>query len=58
MPPPTEDKVRLIVSDNNDKERTRADETYAKRIVETVMFGILGAIGLAVIGAILKLILI
>lgn len=49
-----EEQARL--RDAIDEERKRSDETYAIKMVEKIVFGALGVIALAVLGALLALV--
>lgn len=47
-------EVELEVDKRLDEEREKSDSRYAAKIVETAMFGFIGVLLLAVVGAILK----
>lgn len=59
----SEDKVNLIVSENNRKERDVSDRVYAPVVVKTILYSLMGTltggvvlgIGNAVIKSYLKL---
>lgn len=39
-----------------DAERKRADDSYATKLVETIVFGALGVVAVAVLGALIALV--
>lgn len=41
-----------------DKEREKSDKRYAMKLTETIVFALIGMIAIAVIGAIIRLVII
>lgn len=50
----TSDSTKLYVREEADKERQRSDEMYALKIIERIVYGMLGTVCLAVLYALLQ----
>jgi hypothetical protein len=50
-------KVQLFVGKENQKERQVSDDKYAIKLVEKIVFYMVGAAGIAVLGALLRLVI-
>ena len=51
-------KIELHIEKTHKQEREAADTRYAKKIVEKIVFYVVGAVGIAFLGALIKLTLI
>lgn len=56
MPTPEELQTELKLRDHLERERFVSDHKYAIKLVETIVFTLIGAIALGVIAAIIDLI--
>ena len=55
--PEIDPHIELHINEKLQEHRKTSNESYAAKIVEKVVFYVLGAVGIAVLGAILKLII-
>jgi len=53
----SEDKIELKTRDLLEKERNESDKKYAIKIIETIVFTLIGLICMAVVGALIKLVI-
>lgn len=52
------DSTKLLIEERATKEREKSDLLYALKIVERIVFAIVGAAGLAALYALLKLVVV
>lgn len=53
----TDDTTKLYIKEQTDKERDVSDKSYAIKLVEKIVFGMVGLICVAFIGSLIALVM-
>jgi len=53
-----DDSTKLYVNEKLDQQQKENDQRYAMKLVERIVFGALGMVAVAVVGALLSLVII